>query len=377
VRTTRALCLAAVAAAAAPCDARPDQETASFTSVASSGLLNAPANTVLQHTFNGGYPLGLATFSGTLTSMNSRTWRTDSRILVTAPGGASTTIQPFTTGTTFTSLPFSGSMILAPGIDPAGQWTFRFYEAFADAAPGQMDARWDITINLTNDPPPAPTATDLGAMLAPGRVVQNVTVQFGAVKWYRFTVPWAAHPGLSTYLDIDTVGSVFAASTGQAPNDTQLALYSATGDLLHFDDDTGPGFTSQFSFGAGTRPATGDGAPLDGRTGPLAPGTYYLAAAPYQVQFGATYWSVTPIDTRSGTLTLNFGTNITAAAPACYANCDSSTIAPVLNVQDFACFLNAFAAGSSYANCDQSTTSPILNVQDFACFLNRFAAGCP
>ncbi len=30
-----------------------------------------------------------------------------------------------------------------------------------------------------------------------------------------------------------------------------------------------------------------------------------------------------------------------------------------------------------YANCDFSTTPPILNVQDFNCFLNKFAAGCP
>jgi hypothetical protein len=29
-----------------------------------------------------------------------------------------------------------------------------------------------------------------------------------------------------------------------------------------------------------------------------------------------------------------------------------------------------------YANCDGSTTDPVLNVLDFACFLNRFAAGC-
>jgi hypothetical protein len=30
-----------------------------------------------------------------------------------------------------------------------------------------------------------------------------------------------------------------------------------------------------------------------------------------------------------------------------------------------------------YPNCDNSTTPPILNVLDFNCFLNRFAAGCP
>src|SRR5262249_31097857 len=60
----------------------------------------------------------------------------------------------------------------------------------------------------------------------------------------------------------------------------------------------------------------------------------------------------------------------------CYANCDQSTTVPVLNVADFSCFLNAFAAGNLYANCDGSTTSPVLNVGDFSCFLNRFAAGC-
>jgi hypothetical protein len=70
---------------------------------------------------------------------------------------------------------------------------------------------------------------------------------------------------------------------------------------------------------------------------------------------------------------LGFGT----APPACYGNCDGSTAAPVLNVGDFTCFLQRFAAGESYANCDQSTAPPVLNVGDFTCFLQRFAAGCP
>ncbi|MFN0131978.1 MAG: GC-type dockerin domain-anchored protein [Phycisphaerales bacterium] len=62
--------------------------------------------------------------------------------------------------------------------------------------------------------------------------------------------------------------------------------------------------------------------------------------------------------------------------PACYANCDGSTAAPILNVNDFTCFLNRFAAGDLYANCDNSTTPPVLNVNDFVCFLNAFGAGC-
>jgi spore coat protein A, manganese oxidase len=60
----------------------------------------------------------------------------------------------------------------------------------------------------------------------------------------------------------------------------------------------------------------------------------------------------------------------------CYANCDASTTPPVLNVEDFSCFINMFATGNPYANCDQSTTPPILNVEDFSCFINRFAQGC-
>ncbi len=65
-----------------------------------------------------------------------------------------------------------------------------------------------------------------------------------------------------------------------------------------------------------------------------------------------------------------------APPPTCYANCDQSTSPPILNVLDFACFLNRFAAGDPAANCDASSAPPILNVLDFSCFLNAFAAGC-
>jgi hypothetical protein len=70
------------------------------------------------------------------------------------------------------------------------------------------------------------------------------------------------------------------------------------------------------------------------------------------------------------------GQNWELAPCPCYPNCDGSTTPPVLNVQDFACFLNNFAAAATQANCDHSTTPPVLNIQDFSCFLNAFAAGC-
>jgi hypothetical protein len=74
------------------------------------------------------------------------------------------------------------------------------------------------------------------------------------------------------------------------------------------------------------------------------------------------------------------GAGVSGPAPltvVCYPNCDQSTVPPILNVNDFSCFLNRFAAGTPYANCDGSTTAPQLNVLDFSCFLNRFASGCP
>jgi hypothetical protein len=66
-----------------------------------------------------------------------------------------------------------------------------------------------------------------------------------------------------------------------------------------------------------------------------------------------------------------------ACGTRCYNNCDASTVSPILNVNDFICFMNSYAAGQAYANCDQSTVPPVLNVNDFACFMNRYAAGCP
>ncbi len=65
----------------------------------------------------------------------------------------------------------------------------------------------------------------------------------------------------------------------------------------------------------------------------------------------------------------------TIALP-CYANCDGSIAPPVLNANDFQCFLNAYASGLPSANCDASTAPPVLNANDFQCFLNKYAAGC-
>jgi hypothetical protein len=60
--------------------------------------------------------------------------------------------------------------------------------------------------------------------------------------------------------------------------------------------------------------------------------------------------------------------------PNCYANCDLSTEPPRLNVNDFTCFINKFAAKDPYANCNVDAE---INASDFVCFINKYAAGCP
>jgi hypothetical protein len=64
------------------------------------------------------------------------------------------------------------------------------------------------------------------------------------------------------------------------------------------------------------------------------------------------------------------------APPPCYANCDGSSTPPVLNANDFQCFLSRFAARDPYANCDGSTAPPVFTANDFQCFLNSYVRGC-
>jgi hypothetical protein len=119
--------------------------------------------------------------------------------------------------------------------------------------------------------------------------------------------------------------------------------------------------------------------------------TFPITIAPGLAHTGSFAWTVPDLQTARARVRItaadgvgNTGAAISGAsfsigtsAACAYANCDSSTAAPILNVLDFNCFLNSFASGAAYANCDHSTQAPVLNVLDFNCFLNQFAAGCP
>jgi len=61
----------------------------------------------------------------------------------------------------------------------------------------------------------------------------------------------------------------------------------------------------------------------------------------------------------------------------CYADCDQSTGAGVLDIFDFLCFQDAFVRGDPYAcDCD-ITPAPVCDIFDFLCFQNAFVGGCP
>ena len=55
----------------------------------------------------------------------------------------------------------------------------------------------------------------------------------------------------------------------------------------------------------------------------------------------------------------------------CYPDCDRSG---GLDINDFVCFINKYAALDPYANCNVDS---VIDINDFACFMGKFAQGCP
>jgi len=140
---------------------------------------------------------------------------------------------------------------------------------------------------------------------------------------------------------------------GDPPSQASWAAVGGVG--LDFDKSDLEHFGGQV-WGALRSPPTPDGRLLIGT---------------FSVQTGvfATVWD-------AGAVPQSLPIGLATLTGECYPNCDGSTVSPVLNVSDFTCFLNKFAAGDPYANCDNSTVPPILNVSDFICFQMAYAAGC-
>lgn len=116
------------------------QETVPFTnapSQAASGIVT------YDMTLTGGYNLGTIDWDGIVTAINSGTYGSELRCAISGPLGS--TVLTLGSGTTYTpGTNFTGSTSFFNGLgDPAGTWTFDFYESYDDGGDGLPDANWD------------------------------------------------------------------------------------------------------------------------------------------------------------------------------------------------------------------------------------------
>ncbi len=294
--------------------------------------------------------------------------------------------------------PPSGSSTQASAISPDGAFV-------VGSSAGSGPVRWDSAgaMMVLSNPGAVPASTALGVS-GDGSVIVGTGTGFTA--WM-----WTAASGivdLQAYFPaqgINLTGWTLREATGVSADGRTIAGYGLrpTGlegfvaQLPSCLSLAGPADAGACATGAATFTVTPSGAgPFTFRwqvqTAPA--GWQDLSASPLSLSCGGSALATTPgsaltdiaITPCAGVGTYQVRcvvsnacgsvTSHSATYSVCYANCDCSSAAPTLNVLDFACFLNRFAAGDPYANCDGSTASPLLNILDFACFLNQFAAGC-
>jgi hypothetical protein len=124
------------------------QETVPFTNVdsqASSGVVSYDV------TLTGGYDLGIIDWDGIVNVLAAGTYGSELKCEVSGPLG--TTILTLGSGTSYASgTNFTDNTSYFNGLgDPAGTWSFDFYESYDDGADGLPDANWssiDFTFNV-------------------------------------------------------------------------------------------------------------------------------------------------------------------------------------------------------------------------------------
>lgn len=112
------------------------------------------------------------------------------------------------------------------------------------------------------------------------------------VAFYQFVLATDVTSANGKSFVIDSEGSTLSPD-----NDTEIGLYSQTGNLVASDDDSGSNNLSQLSFGAG------------GSDGDLTAGVYYLAISGFDTGFGTNNFQVTSSSTNVGNFIVNFNLN--------------------------------------------------------------------
>jgi len=164
-------------------------------------------------------------------------------------------------------------------------------------------------------------------------------------------VPFATHV-------VGNDGSVYMYTADQSPIPSTATTVRIT--IRRLDPVTGaelnasdpilcnyPGHVMRAAVDAGGNLYVTNGGPSNGRVYSFTPSLVERWSDPI-----ANINTAGPVLGSGGILVISGpGTNVRAyktAGPApCYANCDGSTVAPVLNVSDFICFQSRYAAGCS------------------------------
>ncbi|MFO0856263.1 MAG: hypothetical protein U0640_02760 [Phycisphaerales bacterium] len=321
----KTIAIVALAAAAGLANAQNLQET--FSGLTLPGLATPTSGSTgrtysnTYTTFNsvGGYQLGRIRMTGTLqrnTGTNTGDTPNDNRVNLWRPGtyaaGAAATQRvdaaPGSWGTVGPggTLNVTGETIISSAFDPAGTWTYDFFNWFDDGGAPAPDSFyqsatltfWD---NLVAAPP---TAYDFGT-IGNGTVCSpTFNTAANQVVWMKFTLASTTNAA-----DIFSFGSDY---------DTEIGLFSAGGSLIQNDDDynlTLGAAWSRVGIGSGTGYDVDGAGPLaafDGtNTGDgaavafLGAGTYYLALGGYNTSFANGFGATGGADFGAGQICIN------------------------------------------------------------------------
>jgi hypothetical protein len=304
---------------------------------------------------------------------------------VATPVGTSASFTVATSGPTPISYRWQrNNVILNDGTDASGTTISGATTASLSLSTVSSDAAGNYRCIITA---PCSTLNSSAAALVPftdlGTASENTLTHTASlvsrgVIWVRFTTTQdAVNP--DRFLDLHTVGSLLNSGNTQ---DTEIGLYTSTGTLITENDDVGGSFGfSRLSFGQASPdrpypPLTIDAA---GQNGLLPAGTYYAAAAAYNMSFGSTGFDVAATSTKTGTIVINIIAG-TAVAP-CVSDLNTDG---TVDGSDFIDFINSFGIGDAAVDpladiVDAGGTPPgdgTIDGSDFIAFINAFAAGC-
>ena len=213
-----------------------------------------------------------------------------------------------------------------------------------------------------------------------------VTIANAGIAWFTFTTP----AGLTATgaVDVDFTG------TSLSPvNDTDAAIYTTLGTIVDSDEDDGTDLLSQFSYGAGARSRTSNGANFLGQDGTSAGGVgnmtaatqYFIGVAGSNLATHTSIFNTTNAGANSGDITARVrvwnasAPTEPATPPATFierglvgrrsGETDStftfSSVPTDLNTIDwfrFRIISDALAAGPGWLDIDSEGTNPAANV---------------